>query len=236
MTRFSVDLDRGFYERLVADAGRRTRVSEGIIAPSAGGAFAVDASQVLRITLLQGTQICDLNAWNRHDPREAFWSGRTRAFENTHLTTLHRLWSTPPRMRPLATLIADTVRHRPLPGGSAGHDCLGARCTARMWELLAGLKDHANCQTNLEHAIAPFGWAPEHVHDPLNLFMKTGVAPDDGRYYFAASDAVPGDYIELYAEIDLVVGLSSCPAGDGMSGLAVGIPVHPVGYQVYATR
>jgi hypothetical protein len=105
-----------------------------------------------------------------------------------------------------------------------------------MWELVAGLHDHANCQTNLEQAIAPFGLAPQHVHDPLNLFMKTGVAPEDGRYWFAASDAVPGDYVELYAEIDLVVALSSCPTGDGMAGFADGIRVHPVGYQIFATR
>ena len=65
MTRFSVDLDRAFYERLRAEADRRTRLSEGIIAPRGGGAFAVDATQVLRITQVEGTQICDLNAWNR---------------------------------------------------------------------------------------------------------------------------------------------------------------------------
>lgn len=169
----------------------------------------MDATQVLRITLREGTQICDFNAWNRHDPREAFWSGRTRAFENMHLTTFHRHWSTPPKMRPITTLIEDTVRHRPLPGGSPGHDCLGARCTARMSELIADLHDHANCQANVERAIAPFGLQP-HAHDPFNLFMNTGASPDDGRHYLAPSDAVPGDYVELYAEIDLVVGLSSC--------------------------
>jgi uncharacterized protein len=236
VTWFRIGFDRGLYERLRFNHGSRTMLGEGIVAPSSGAAFAVEATQILRVGLPQGTQVCDFNAWNLHDPSEAFWSGRTRTFENTHLTTYHRLWSTPPRMRPIATIVEDTVRHHPLPGGGPGHDCLAARCTERTWELIAGLPEHANCQTNLERAIAPFGLQPRDVHDPVNLFMKTGVRPEDGSYYFAASDAQTEDYVDLYAEIDLLVALSSCPAGNGGSGFAAGTPVHPIAYRIYATR
>jgi len=234
MGQFAVGLDRAFYERLGREIARRRLVREGVVPAGTGAAFEVRRGQILRITEVEGPQICDFNAWNRDDSSEYFWSGRTRILENTHLTVFHRLWSTHPRMRPIATIIADTVDHRPLPGGSRGHDCLGARCDARMWEVVAGLRDHPSCQQNLETAIAPYGLTPRHVHDAFNIFQKTGVSPEDGSYYLAGSDAKTGDYIELYAEIDLLVGLSSCPAGAGGAGLSSGAGVHPLGLEVFA--
>ncbi len=233
MVQFSIALDRPFYEQIRRDLSGRAVAREGVVAARTGGAFEVRKGQLLRIVLLEGTQICDFNAWNLDDPTEAFWSGRTRIFENTHLTVFNRLWSTPPRMRPMATIVGDTVEHRPPPGGSPGHDCLGARCTERMWHLVAGLQNHPNCQTNLELAIAPYGLTSQHVHDAFNTFMKTWVSPEDGTYALGESDARRGDYIDLYAEMNLLVALSACPAGSGGAGLAANNEVYPVGYQVF---
>jgi uncharacterized protein YcgI (DUF1989 family) len=233
MGEFAVGLNRPFYEELGrATAGRRL-VREGVVPALAGGAFEVRRGQLFRIIAAEGPQICDFNAWNRDDPTEYFWSGRTRILENTHLTVFHRLWSTHPRMRPMATIISDTVDHRPLPGGSRGHDVLFARCTNRIWELVGGLKNHSSCQQHLETAISTYGLTPQHVHDAFNIFQKSGVKPEDGSLYLAQSDAKRGDYIELYAEIDLLVALSSCPAGAGGTGLRADIEVRPIGFQVF---
>jgi uncharacterized protein len=233
MVQFTVPLDRAFYERIRRNHGQRSLIKEGVVTARSGDAIEVRHGQILRIVLTEGPQICDFNAWNLDDPTEAFWSGRTRIFENTHLTVFNRLWSTPPRMRPIATIVEDTVEHRPPPGGSPGHDCLGARCTERMWSLVAGLPGHSNCQTNLATAIAPYGLGPQAVHDAFNIFMKTWVSPEDGTYRLSASDARRGDYIELYAEVNLLVALSACPAGAGGTGLAANIEAHPLGYQVF---
>jgi uncharacterized protein len=102
-----------------------------------------------------------------------------------------------------------------------------------MWSLVAGLPGHSNCQTNLATAIAPYGLGPQAVHDAFNIFMKTWVSPEDGTYRLSASDARRGDYIELYAEVNLLVALSACPAGAGGTGLAANIEAHPLGYQVF---
>ena len=53
-----------------------------------------------------------------------------------------------------------------------------------------------------------------YVHDVLNVFMCTGFTRDTGQYFMKASPVRPGDYLEFYAEIDLIVGLSACPGGD----------------------
>jgi uncharacterized protein len=36
----------------------------------------------------------------------------------------------------------------------------------------------------------------------------------DDRYFMSASPARPGDYLEFFAEIDLLCALSACPGGD----------------------
>jgi uncharacterized protein YcgI (DUF1989 family) len=38
--------------------------------------------------------------------------------------------------------------------------------------------------------------------------------PDDKRYFMKTCPARPGDYVELLAEIDLLMAVSLCPGGD----------------------
>jgi uncharacterized protein YcgI (DUF1989 family) len=52
------------------------------------------------------------------------------------------------------------------------------------------------------------------VHDVLNVFMCTGFTRDTGQYFMKASPVRPGDYLEFFAEIDLLGNLSACPGGD----------------------
>jgi uncharacterized protein YcgI (DUF1989 family) len=52
------------------------------------------------------------------------------------------------------------------------------------------------------------------VHDVLNVFMCTGFTLDTHQYFMKASPVRPGDFLELFAEIDLLGALSTCPGGD----------------------
>jgi uncharacterized protein YcgI (DUF1989 family) len=52
------------------------------------------------------------------------------------------------------------------------------------------------------------------VHDVLNVFMCTGFTHDTHQYFMKASPVRPGDFIEFFAEIDLLGALSACPGGD----------------------
>jgi uncharacterized protein YcgI (DUF1989 family) len=47
----------------------------------------------------------------------------------------------------------------------------------------------------------------------LNVFQVTGL-DTDGKYFMEASPAKSGDFIEFFAEIDLLCALSTCPGGD----------------------
>ena len=52
------------------------------------------------------------------------------------------------------------------------------------------------------------------VHDVLNVFMCTGFLQDTHQYFMKASSARPGDYLEFFAEVNLLGALSACPGGD----------------------
>ncbi|MEM9734708.1 MAG: DUF1989 domain-containing protein [Pseudomonadota bacterium] len=182
--------------------------------------IAVPAGGFFRITSVDGPQVGDLNLWNVNDLAERFYSGKTRALHGTHLSTGDRMWSSFPTMRPMATIIADTLEWYgwDADGGSV-HDVIGTRCDPYTGNLLKGDQYHYCCHSNLTRALAdytglPLHEAEMHVHDVLNVFMCTGFLPTTKQYFMKASPVRPGDYLEFFAEIDLLVGLSTCPGGD----------------------
>ncbi len=99
------------------------------------------------------------------------------------------------------------------------HDVIGTRCDPYTHRLLAGGDYHYCCHSNLTRALTeatglPLLEAEMLVHDVLNVFMCTGFTRDTGQYFMKASPVRPGDYLEFFAEIDLLGGLSACPGGD----------------------
>jgi hypothetical protein len=210
-------LDWPFYERV---RNSLTKVSELIVPPRDGRAFRVPAGHVFRIVSHEGAQVGDLNLWHAHDLTERFFSGKTRALHATHVSTGARLWSTLPHLRPMATITHDTLAWYGFDADGGGiHDVIGTRCDPYTNMLLKGVPYHHCCHSNLTRALAaetglPLADAERHVHDVLNVFMCTGFTRDTQQYFMKASPVRPGDYIEFFAEIDLIGGLSACPGGD----------------------
>jgi uncharacterized protein len=218
---YSVDqvppFDAAFYDG--ARAGL-TKISELTVPPREAAAFTVPAGHFFRIVSVEGPQVGDLNLWNAHDLTERFYSGKTRALHATHLTTGDRLWSTFPSLRPMATITHDTLDWYGWDEDGAGvHDIIGTRCDPYTNLLLKGVEYHHCCHSNLTRALAaaqtlPPKEAERHVHDVMNVFMCTGYTRDTHQYFMKASPVRPGDFIEFFAEIDLLAALSACPGGD----------------------
>src|SRR5207302_7881220 len=209
--------DRAFYESVRRDP---VLVSEIIVPPREARTFMVPAGHLFRIVSIEGPQVGDLNLWNAHDLSERFFSGKTRALHATHVSTGDRLWSTLPYLRPLATITHDTLSWYGFDSDGGGvHDVIGTRCDPYTQLLLNGTEYHHCCHSNLTRALAahlrlPLAEAELHVHDVMNVFMCTGYTRDTHQYFMKASPARPGDFIEFFAEIDLLVALSACPGGD----------------------
>jgi len=206
-----------FYNRARAEL---SKVAELTVPPRDAKAFEVAAGHFFRIVSVEGPQVGDLNLWNAHDLTERFYSGKTRALHATHLSTGDRLWSTFPRLRPMATITHDTLDWYGWDEDGAGvHDVIGTRCDPYTNLLLKGTEYHNCCHSNLTRALAaerklPLEEAEVHVHDVMNVFMCTGYTRDTHQYFMKASPVRPGDIIEFFAEIDLLVALSACPGGD----------------------
>lgn len=190
------------------------------VLPRDGGCIEVPAGAFFRIVSVEGPQVGDLNLWNARDLSERFYSGKTRALHGTHLDTGNRLWSGFPQLRPMATITEDTLGWYGFDAFGGGvHDVIGTRCDPYTGRLLSGEDYHHCCHSNLTRALAAHSGLPLEdaemlVHDVMNVFMCTGFTRDTGQYFMKASPVRPGDFIEFYAEIDLLVGLSACPGGD----------------------
>ena len=181
----------------------------------------VPAGHFFRITCPHGPQVGDLNLFNQHNLAERFYSGKTRALNGTHLGLGDQMFSSFPWLRPMATITHDTLDWYGFDGfGGAVHDVIGTRCDPYTHNLLShGGQYHHCCHSNLTRALAAktglsLREAEPHVHDVLNVFMCTGFTRDTGQYFMKASPVRKGDYLEFFAEIDLLGCMSACPGGD----------------------
>ncbi len=226
---------------LYAAARRQAeRVDEIVVPPRDGRAFDVPAGSFFRITSIDGPQVGDLNLWHRHDLGERFFSGKTRQLHATHVGLGDRLWSSLPGLRPMATIVADTLDWYGFDADGGGvHDVIGTRCDPYTNHLLMGVDYHYCCHSNLTRALAAATGLPPreaelHVHDVLNVFMCTGFTLDTHQYFMKASPVRPGDYIEFFAEIDLLAALSTCPGGDcGSSHSDDATPCYPLQVEIF---
>jgi uncharacterized protein YcgI (DUF1989 family) len=211
------------------------------VPPREARCFRARAGQLIRIRSVEGPQVGDLNMWSAADLSERFYSGKTRALHGTHVTTGDRLWSSFPSLRPMATVVRDTLDWYGIDAyGAAVHDVIGTRCDPYTHALLSdGGQYHHCCHSNLTRALAhetglPLAEAERHVHDVLNVFMCTGFSRDTGQYIMKASPVRPGDHLDLLAEIDLLGALSACPGGDcGAEHSSDAASCHPLLVEVF---
>ena len=193
---------------------------EVIVPPRDARTFRAPAGCFFRIVSVDGPQVGDLNLWSADNLSECFYSGKTRALHGTHVSTGDRMWSSFPYMRPMATITYDTLDWYGFDAdGASVHDVIGTRCDPYTNQLLSGQAYHHCCHSNLTRALAAdtglsLHEAEAHVHDVLNVFMCTGFTHDTHQYFMKASPVRPGDYLEFFAEIDLLGALSTCPGGD----------------------
>lgn len=209
--------DMALYAKARVDA---VKVDEVIVPARDACCFSVPQGHFFRISSVEGPQVGDLNLWSAQDLSERFYSGKTRALHGTHISTGERMWSSFPNLRPMATIVDDSLDWYGIDAfGGSVHDVIGTRCDPYTGNLLAGTQYHHCCHSNLtralsEHLGVPVTEAEPHVHDVLNVFMCTGFTRDTGQYFMKASPVRPGDYLEFFAEIDLLGALSACPGGD----------------------
>lgn len=231
-------VDRAWYGALT-DSTTRVLTDRVVVPPRSGHAWTLRAGQVCRIITPNGPQVVDFNAWNRHDRTERFWAARSKQLHGAHVTVFDRLWSTLPFLRPMATIIGDSIGYGSDEDGAGCHDLLGTRCDPYVHKMLTGEDFDWCCHSNLVRAVEPFGLTEADVHDVLNVFQVTGLTADRHQYFVKPCPARPGDYFEFFAEIDLLCAVSTCPHGDmsrpiwGPDAVDVESICRPIAIEVY---
>jgi len=172
------------------------------LAPQTGTAFVLSRGDRLRVIDPAGQQVADCIAFARGDTREWLSSGRTLDYNGTiYLTTGHILYSN--RSHPMLTITADTVGR---------HDFLYTPCSAEMFSILYNAPGHhPSCFENLCRSLGGFGIAPDQIPTTFNIFMNVALTAE-GALSVLPPRSKAGDWLEMRAEMDLIVGLTACSA------------------------
>ena len=196
------------------------KIDEIIVPPRDAKTFNIKSGNFFRIESIEGPQVGDLNLFYAHNFDEKFYSGKTRALYGTHISVGDKMFSSFPYLRSLATITWDTLDWYDYDedGGSV-HDVIGTRCDPYTSKLISGNEYHYCCHSNLTRALVREKGlnkndAEKIVHDVLNVFMLTGFTNDTKQYFMKSSPVRPGDFLEFFAETDLLGVLSACPGGD----------------------
>ncbi len=175
-----------------------------IIAPRSGVAFELKRGEQLKVIDPQGEQVADLVAFNRDDVAEAISSGRSIDFASKiYLTTGDPIYSQ--RSRVMFRISEDTVGR---------HDFLLSPCSAEMFRIIYGDESpHRGCFGNLAAALAPYGVAPDAIPTAFNVFMNVPVNAETGAISVEPPLSRAGDFTVFEAQMDLIIGLTACSAG-----------------------
>lgn len=165
--------------------------------------FEVRAGQTLRLLDLEGNQAIDTLFYNARAPRERYDAQRTLRRQNkVYLSTGSVLYSN--LGRPLLTIVADTCGR---------HDTLGGACAqeSNTVRYALGKRYMHSCRDNFLCACLHDGRLTKRdIGANINFFMNVPVTPDGGLTFEDGLSA-PGKYVELRAEMDVIVLISNCP-------------------------
>lgn len=175
-----------------------------VIPPRSGVAFALKRGEKLKVIDAEGEQVADLVAFNRDEVGEAISSGRSIDFASKiYLTTGDPIYSQ--RSRVMLRIIEDTVGR---------HDFLLSPCSAEMFRIIYGDEaPHRGCFGNLAAALAPYGIVGDAIPTAFNVFMNVPVNAQTGVISVEPPLSRAGDFTVFEAQMDLVIGLTACSAG-----------------------
>jgi urea carboxylase-associated protein 1 len=166
---------------------------------------AVKAGQIFRIVDCEGNQAVDTLFYAAADPSEHYSATDTiREQGNVYLGVGTKLISQDGNV--MLEIVADTVGR---------HDTLGGACATESNTVRYALekKTMQACRDSFLLALAEnghFGLSKRDLAHNINFFMNVPITPEGGLT-FADGVSGPGCYVEMRAEMDVIVLISNCP-------------------------
>lgn len=168
----------------------------------------IKQGQTFRIVDLEGNQAVDTLFYNAHDALERYSATDTINRQGQlYLTTGSKLYSNFGHV--MLTIVADTCDR---------HDTLGGACAAESNTVRYALEKFPmhSCRDNFLHALAhhplcqQLGMNKRDLPSNINFFMNVPVT-ETGGLEFVDGVSGPGKYVEMRAEMDVLVLISNCP-------------------------
>ena len=177
-------------------------VLDEVVAARAGWSAVVPAGHVMRIVDLGGNQAVDCLLYRADDPIERYSAADTIAAQrNIFLVTGTTLRSN--RGNPMMTIVDSTC---------ARHDTIGGACSRESNTLRYGhhtRHQHA-CVENFLSEGARHGLGKRDLVANINWFMNVPVGAD-GTLGIVDGISAPGLFVDVRADIDVLVLISNCP-------------------------
>ena len=158
-----------------------------------------------RITDLEGNQAVDTLFFNADNPHERYSAFDTvREQGNLYLSTGTILLSD--ECDPMLRIVADTCGR---------HDTLGGACASESNTVRYALdrKSMHSCRDSWLLAVnthEEWGLSKRDIAHNINFFMNVPILPEGGLT-FEDGISAPGKYVELVAEMEILVLISNCP-------------------------
>ncbi len=188
------------------------KVRDVVMPAKSGLAVELKKGQSIRITDIEGKQVCDVAVFNMSNLREKLSTSYSRTrypmkvvgdyIPRDHLTEGDTLMST--LCRPLMTITRETATIKGV------HDTHHRMCNRYLYET-NGFGPRDGCQEIIAKAVAPYGIESEDLPDTFDLNMNFTHDCANGRWWIKEPVNEPGDYVEMRAEMDVLIGLSNCP-------------------------
>jgi uncharacterized protein len=177
-------------------------VQDHYIAAEAPFSTVVKKGQVVRIEDSYGQQAVDTLFYNAHDFSERYSSQDTMREQGAaYISTGTKVISNEGRV--MLTVTADSCGRHDTSAGA----CSCESNTVRFGHYTKYL--HA-CRDNFVIEVSKHGMSKRDVVPNINFFMNVPIEPS-GEMTIVDGISAPGDYVELVAEMDVLLVISNCP-------------------------
>jgi uncharacterized protein YcgI (DUF1989 family) len=177
-----------------------TVISEFIVPAKGYAAFLMKRGRILRFVDIEGRQVPDLVCFNAADHGEALNLG------NTILLNKKRELQ---KGNVIYSIICNSMMTI-VDYSNALSYSYGPMCSEELNRIRYGVPHTPNCRGNLAMALGPWGFNYRDIPNAFVPFMNVQV-DERGNMEIKEPTTDPGDFYDLRAEMDLLIGISNCP-------------------------
>ncbi len=177
-------------------------VQDHYIAAEAPFSTVIRKGQIVRIEDSYGQQAVDTLFYNAEDFSERYSNQDTMREQGAaYISTGTKIMSN--EGRTMLKMVADSCGRHDTAAGACS-------CESNTVRFGHGTKYLHACRDNFVIEVSKHGMSKRDVAPNINFFMNVPIAPD-ATMTIVDGISAPGDYVELQAEMDVLMVISNCP-------------------------